>query len=74
MVVCGELELYQKRNDTTTNPVLIVEEAKDRGDKMLAYRTLSSLKAYVLVSQDKALVEQFIKKQMKFGFTMQPLV
>lgn len=66
-VFCGKPNFYQKRNDTITNPILIVEvlsdstEAKDRGEKMLAYRTLDSLREYVLVSRDKPIVEQFIK-------------
>ena len=44
-------------------PVLIVEvlspttEGRDRVEKSLAYRRLSSLKEYVLVSQDKVQVE-----------------
>ena len=65
LVICGEPKLYQNRNDTITNPILIVEvlsdstEAKDRGEKMLAYRTLESLREYVLVSQNKAIVEQY---------------
>ena len=37
-------------------------EAKDRGEKLLAYRSLESLKEYVLVSQDKPIIEQYIKK------------
>ena len=67
LIICGEPQLYQKRNDTITNPILVVEvlsdstEAKDRGEKMLAYRTLESLREYVLVSQSKAIVEQFTK-------------
>lgn len=66
-IFCGKPNFYQKRNDTITNPVLIVEalsdttEAKDRGEKMLAYRTLESLREYVLISQAKPIVEQFIK-------------
>ena len=65
LVICGEPEFYQERTDTIINPILIVEvlsdstEAKDRGEKMLAYRTLESLREYVLVSPDKAIVEQF---------------
>lgn len=67
LVICGEPIFYQKRKDTIINPTLIVEvlsdstEAKDRGEKMLAYRTLESLHEYVLVSQEKAIVEQFTK-------------
>ena len=66
-VICGEPVFFQKRNDTVTNPVLIVEvlsdstEAKDRGAKMLAYRSLDSLREYVLVSQDRPIVEQYTK-------------
>lgn len=67
LVICGKPEFYEKRKDTIVNPILIVEvlsdttEAKDHGEKMLAYRTLESLREYVLVSQDKAVVEQYIK-------------
>ena len=45
------------------DPVLIVEvlspntQRHDRGDKLLAYRTLPTLKEYVLVSQDRVRVE-----------------
>lgn len=66
-VFCGEPVFYQKRNDTIINPVLIVEvlsdstEAKDRGEKMLAYRTLESLCEYVLISQNNTTVEQYIR-------------
>ena len=48
---------------TVPDPVLIEEvlssstEATDRREKLLAYRTLPSLKEYVLVSQDEARVE-----------------
>ncbi|HEX6185904.1 MAG TPA: Uma2 family endonuclease, partial [Pyrinomonadaceae bacterium] len=36
-------------------------EAFDRGAKFKAYRTVESLKGYVLVSQDKPLVEQYVR-------------
>jgi len=67
LIICGNPAFYQKRNDTLTNPRLVVEvlskntEANDRGEKMLAYRTLESLREYVLISQDKAVVEQYTK-------------
>lgn len=67
LVICGKPIFFQKRNDTITNPILIVEvlsdstESKDRGEKMLAYRSLESLREYVLVSQNKAIVEQYSK-------------
>ncbi len=65
LVICGKIDFYQKRTDTITNPILIVEvlsdstEAKDRGEKFAAYQTLETLQEYILVSQDKAKVEQF---------------
>lgn len=65
LVICGKPQFYQKRNDTISNPILIVEvlsdstEAKDRGEKFAAYQTLESLQEYILVSQDKVQVEQF---------------
>lgn len=67
-VFCGEAAFYRRRNDTITNPVLIVKvlsdstEAKDRGEKFFAYQTLESLREYVLISQNKPAVEQFVKQ------------
>ncbi len=67
LVICGAAEFYESRNDTITNPILIIEvlsaktEAKDRGEKMLAYRSLDSLREYVLISQASPIVEQYTK-------------
>ncbi|MBK8147722.1 MAG: Uma2 family endonuclease [Acidobacteria bacterium] len=67
LVICGPAVFYENRNDTVTNPVLIIEvlsaktEAKDRGEKMLAYRSLGSLREYVLISQTNPIVEQYTK-------------
>jgi Uma2 family endonuclease len=36
-------------------------EAKDRGEKMLGYRTLKSLQEYVPVSQNRPIVEQYTR-------------
>lgn len=69
LVICGKAVFYQKRKDTIINPILIIEvlsdstEARDRGEKMLAYRTLESLREYVLVSQNQPIVEQYIKNK-----------
>ncbi len=47
------------------HPCMIVEvlspstEGTDRREKMLAYRTLPSLREYVLISQDKRLIEVY---------------
>lgn len=68
LALCGEPSFHQKRNDTIINPILIVEvlsdstEAKDRGEKFFAYQSLESLQEYVLISQHRAVAEQFIKQ------------
>ncbi len=69
MVVCGEFELGKNHKDSITNPVIIIEvlskstEGYDRGDKFYAYRQLSSLRHYVLISQEKPLVEIFSRRE-----------
>jgi Uma2 family endonuclease len=67
VAACGELQFHDERKDIITNPDLVVEvlspstEAFDRGAKFKAYRTIESLKEYLLVSQEKPLVEQYIR-------------
>lgn len=67
VVVCGELQYHDSRKDIILNPDLVVEvlspstEAFDRGAKFEAYQTIDSLKEYLLFSQDKPRVEQFVK-------------
>ena len=64
-VVCGEIEFSEGRTDIITNPVLIIEvlspgtEMFDRGDKFAYYRTVPSLREYVLVSQHSPIVEVY---------------
>jgi Uma2 family endonuclease len=54
--------------ETATNPTVLVEvlskstEAYDRGFESRSYRTIESLKAYVLVSQTTPFVETFIRQ------------
>jgi Uma2 family endonuclease len=67
VAVCGEPQLVDRMPDTLTNPTLIVEvlspstEAYDRGEKFLQYRGIESLQEYVLVAQDRVLVERFVR-------------
>lgn len=69
MVVCEERELGDDRRDTLLNPDLIVEvlsdstEAYDRGGKFAHYRTLDSLKAYLMISQNRRKMELYIKRE-----------
>ncbi len=66
-IVCGEPHFDEKQQDTLTNPTVIIEvlspstEAYDRGVKFAHYRELPSLTDYVLVSQDKVLVEHYTR-------------
>lgn len=68
MVICGPLETTDDRKDTVTNPVLIVEvlspstEDWDRGGKFAHYRTLPSLRDYLLVAQNPTHVELFSRQ------------
>jgi Uma2 family endonuclease len=69
VIVCGDLQYHDERKDIITNPDLVVEvlspstEAFDRGAKFEAYRTVESLKEYVLVAQDRPFVEQFVRSE-----------
>ena len=66
-IVCGKPEFVDTQLDTLLNPVVIIEilsastEAYDRGEKFLLYRQLPSLREYVLVSQQKPFVDQYIR-------------
>lgn len=62
-VICGKPEFSGKGQDILVNPTVIVEvlststESYDRGAKFLLYRTVQSLREYLLVSQDERRVD-----------------
>jgi Uma2 family endonuclease len=64
-VVCGEPQLESDHGDVLLNPVVLIEvlsdstEAYDRGKKFEHYRTIPSLKHYVLVAQDRHSIDCF---------------
>jgi Uma2 family endonuclease len=68
MAVCGERRFLDDRRDVITNPTLIVEvlsdstEAYDRGDKFAYYRSMPSLRAYLLLSQHRVSAELFLRQ------------
>lgn len=68
VAVCGEAQFEDAQRDTLLNPTVIVEvlskstEAYDRGDKFAHYRRLTSLQEVVLIAQDKARVERFVRQ------------
>lgn len=65
IVVCGEAEFEDTNFDILLNPTLIVEvlssstQVYDRGKKFADYRTIASLREYVLIDQDQPVVERF---------------
>ena len=67
MVVSQKPVFFKKRKDTITNPLLVVEvlspstQKHDRTDKFMMYRTLPSLREYVLVEQDQPRVTTFFR-------------
>ena len=68
VVVCGEPKFQDKVFDTLLNPNLLIEvlsestEGYDRGKKFQHYRSIESLEEYVLVSQDEARIEKYVKR------------
>ena len=69
MVVCGDIQVSDEDENSAVNPILIVEvlskstAAYDRGDKFYKYRQIDSFQEYVLIDQEKAVVEIFYKKE-----------
>jgi len=67
-VVCGEPEFEDAAVDTLLNPKVVVEVISpstadyDRGGKFTHYRRLASLREYVLISQDRPLVEHYVRQ------------
>ena len=67
-VVRGEPRFQDREVDTLLNPTVIVEvlspstEAYDRGDKFRHYRRIDSLREFVLISQDRMMVERYTRQ------------
>ena len=67
-VICGDPEYFGNQKDVVLNPLLIVEvlspstEGYDRGKKFELYRSIPSLREYLIVHQDQRHVEHFSKQ------------
>ena len=65
LVVCNKLEYYAERNDTITNPLVIIEvlsestQNYDRGEKFVFYRSIPTFQEYILIDQYSVHIEQF---------------
>lgn len=68
-IVCGQPQFTDNVRDTITNPIVIVEvlsastERYDRGMKFENYRTIDTLRDYILVAQDHHHVEHFARQE-----------
>lgn len=68
VATCEKLEFEDGESDTLVNPQVIVEvlskstETFDRGQKFADYQMLEHLKEYVLISQDRMLVERYTRQ------------
>ncbi len=68
VAVSCDPEFEDRTSDNLLNPVLIIEvlsdstEGYDRRKKFDLYRRIESLREYVLVSQDEALVERHVRQ------------
>jgi len=64
-VVCGTPQFEDAQVDTLLNPTVLIEvlspstEAYDRGGKFAHYRKISTLREYLLVSQDQPSIERY---------------
>jgi Uma2 family endonuclease len=67
-IVCDEPQFEDDKFDTLLNPRAIVEvlsdstEKYDRGAKFGHYRHVPSLQEYILVAQDRPLVERYVRQ------------
>jgi Uma2 family endonuclease len=68
VALCGEPRFLDDQFDTLLNPTVVVEvlspssEAHDRGHKFARYRRIASLQEYVVVAQDRAMVERYARR------------
>jgi Uma2 family endonuclease len=75
-VVCGEPQFDEDEvPDTLLNPTVLIEvlspstENYDRGKKFQHYRTLESLQEYLLISQESARIEHYVRQGEQWLFS-----
>lgn len=67
-VICGPIFYADNRQDTVTNPMVLIEilspstENYDRGKKFEHYRTIETLQEYIVVAQDRIHIEHHIRQ------------
>lgn len=69
VIVCGEPEFLDERQDVIANPTVIIEvlsestEAYDRGEKFASYQRRESFQEYVLIAQNQCSVEHYTRQE-----------
>lgn len=70
-IVCGKPTFHDKHNDVILNPKVIIEvlspktEDYDRSEKLTRYQAIKSVSDYILISQTRPSVEQFVRQKGK---------
>lgn len=68
-VVCGERKVHKGQSGIVENPILLIEvlsrstEDYDKNDKFFTYQNIESFQEYVLISQEKPVVQQYIRQK-----------
>jgi Uma2 family endonuclease len=68
VIVCNEPQFEDSHFDTLLNPRALVEvlsdstEKYDRGAKFRNYREISSLAEFILIAQDRPLIERYVRQ------------
>jgi Uma2 family endonuclease len=68
VAVCGKPEYDAGDANTLTNPTVIIEvlspstEAYDRGARFAHYRQLETLQEYLLVAQNEARIDRYVRR------------
>jgi Uma2 family endonuclease len=67
-VVCGERIYHKGKRDITENPILLFEmlsqstKEYDKNDKFFTYQNVESFREYVLVSQNRPAIQQYVRQ------------
>lgn len=74
-IVCGTPDYQDGDVDILLNPTIIIEvlststESYDRGRKFKNYRSIPTLQGYILIAQDTAEIEQYIRQDDKWIYS-----
>lgn len=73
-VVCGTPQYADPSQMTLLNPTVIIEvlspttQTRDRSEKLVYYRQIESLQAYILIAQHTAYVQRYTRQTAHFWY------